>query len=69
MSDFRSADVLLAELNITACIPPKKNRKSKLPYDWHLYKERHLIEDMIAKFKTGDGWQHDTTTALILSCP
>ncbi|MEN3167809.1 transposase [Gluconobacter sp. OJB] len=41
----------LAERNITACIPPKKNRKSKLPYDWHLYKKRHLIENMFAKLK------------------
>ncbi|MCP1246678.1 IS5 family transposase [Acetobacter cerevisiae] len=41
----------LAECNITACIPPKKNRKSKLPYDWHLYKKRHLIENMLAKLK------------------
>lgn len=61
VSDFKGADVLLADLpdetqevlgdrgydgnrirqnladrNITACIPPKKNRKSKSPYDWHL---------------------------------
>ncbi|MBS0994397.1 IS5 family transposase [Gluconobacter cerinus] len=76
VSDFKSADVLLADLpdeteevigdrgydsnrirlslaerNISACIPPKKNRKSKLPYDWHLYKKRHLIENMFAKLK------------------
>jgi transposase len=41
----------LAERNITACIPPKKNRKSKPPYNWHLYKKRHLIENMFAKLK------------------
>ncbi|WP_225197733.1 IS5 family transposase [Gluconobacter oxydans] len=41
----------LAEQNITACIPPKKSRKSKPPYDWHLYKKRHLIENMFAKLK------------------
>ncbi|WP_367159803.1 IS5 family transposase [Kozakia baliensis] len=76
ISDFKGADVLLADLpdeteevigdrgydsnkisqslaerNITACIPPKKNRKSKPPYDWHLYKKRHLIENMFAKLK------------------
>ncbi len=76
VSDFKGADVLLADLpagtekvigdrgydsnrirlslaerNITACIPPKKNRKSKLPYNWHLYKKRHLIENMFAKLK------------------
>ena len=41
----------LAERNITACIPPKKNRKSKPRYNWHLYKKRHLIENMFAKLK------------------
>jgi len=76
VSNFRGADVLLADLpdeteevigdrgydsnqirltlaerNITACIPPKKNRKSKPPYNWHLYKKRHLIENMFAKLK------------------
>jgi transposase len=76
VSDFKGADVLLADLpdeteevigdrgydgnkirqsladrNITGCIPPKKNRKSKPPYNWHLYKKRHLIENMFAKLK------------------
>ncbi|WP_206065207.1 IS5 family transposase [Komagataeibacter xylinus] len=76
ISDFREADILLADLpdgtekvigdrgydsnrirrpltgwNITACIPLKKNRKSKLPYNWHFYKKRHLIENMFAKLK------------------
>jgi transposase len=76
VSDFKGADVLLADLpdeteevigdrgydsnkirqsladrNITACIPPKKKRKSKPPYNWHLYKKRHLIENMFAKLK------------------
>ncbi|MCP1215523.1 transposase [Acetobacter orientalis] len=41
----------LADRNITACIPPKKNRQSKPSYDWHLYKKRHLIENMFAKLK------------------
>ncbi len=75
-SDFKGADVLLADLpdeteevigdrsydstrirlslaerNIIACIPPKKNRKSKPPYNWHLHKKRHLIENMFAKQK------------------
>ncbi|WP_242010867.1 IS5 family transposase [Acetobacter musti] len=76
VSDFKGADILLADLpegteevigdrgydsnpirrslsdqNITVCIPPKKNRKSKPPYDWHLYKKRHLIENMFANLK------------------
>lgn len=41
----------LADRNITACIPPKKNRKSKPSYDWHLYKKRHFIENIFAKLK------------------
>ncbi|WP_179194153.1 tyrosine-type recombinase/integrase, partial [Acetobacter indonesiensis] len=41
----------LAERNITACILPRKNRKSKPPYNWNLYKKRHLIENMFAKLK------------------
>ncbi|OUJ09870.1 transposase, partial [Acetobacter sp. DsW_063] len=41
----------LANRKITACIPPKKNRESKPPYNWHLYKKRYLIENMFAKLK------------------
>ncbi|WP_227672614.1 IS5 family transposase [Komagataeibacter sp. FXV3] len=76
VSDFKGADVLLADLSdgteevigdrghdsnrirlsraertITACIPLKKNRKSKPPYNWHLYEKCHLIENMFAKLK------------------
>ncbi|BCI68822.1 hypothetical protein [Acetobacter aceti] len=68
VSDFRDADVLLADLsgeteevigdreydsnqirqsfagrNIAACIPPKKKRKSGLPYDWLHYKKCHMF--------------------------
>ncbi|GBR10419.1 hypothetical protein AOE01nite_17700 [Acetobacter oeni] len=32
-------------------IPPKKNMKSKLPHNWHLYKKRHQIKNMFAKLK------------------
>ncbi len=39
----------LARQNITACIPPKKNRQSTPPYNCHLYKKRHLIENMFAR--------------------
>ncbi|WP_366142521.1 transposase [Acetobacter fabarum] len=41
----------LAGRNITACIPPKTNRTSKPPDNWHVYKKRHLIENMFAKLK------------------
>ena len=49
--DSKQIRLSLADRNITACIPPKKNRKSKPPYNWHLYKKRHLIENMFAKLK------------------
>jgi len=32
-------------------IPPKANRKVQRPYDKHLYKARHLIENFFAKLK------------------
>nr|WP_194300993.1 IS5 family transposase [Acetobacter oeni] len=49
--DSNKIRLSLAGQNITACIPPKKNRKSKPSYDWHLYKKRHLVENMFAKLK------------------
>ncbi|MBE7729395.1 transposase [Komagataeibacter sp. FXV3] len=48
----------LVERNTTACIPPVKNRKSKPSCNWHLYKKRHLIENMFAKLK---GWRRIAT--------
>ncbi len=45
---FRTA---LKEKGITPCIPPKKNRKTFVPYDALLYKQRHKIENMFAKLK------------------
>jgi len=32
-------------------IPPKANRKTQRPYDRHLYKARHLIENFFARLK------------------
>jgi len=32
-------------------IPPKANRKVQRPYDSHLYKARHLIENFFARLK------------------
>ncbi len=32
-------------------IPPKANRKQPRPYDTHLYKARHLIENFFARLK------------------
>jgi len=56
--DSNQIRVSLADQNITACIPPKKNWKSRPPYNWHLYKKRHLIENMFAKLKD---WQRVAT--------
>jgi len=32
-------------------IPPKANRKEQRPYDKHLYKARHLVENFFARLK------------------
>ena len=40
---FRAA---LAKRRITACIPSKANRKTAIPHDAVLYKQRHNIENM-----------------------
>ena len=45
---FRKA---LAERNITACIPSKKNRKVPIPHDAALYRQRHKIENMFGRLK------------------
>jgi transposase len=45
---FREA---LIRKGITACIPPKKNRKAFVPYDPILYRQRHKVENMFAKLK------------------
>nr|WP_167370231.1 transposase [Komagataeibacter nataicola] len=56
--DSNQIRLSLAERNITACIPPAKKRKSKRPYNWHLYKKRHPIENMRAKRKD---WRRKAT--------
>jgi transposase len=45
---FRQA---LADRGITACIPPKANRKVAIPHDKALYRQRHRIENMFGKLK------------------
>ncbi|WP_408744293.1 transposase [Acetobacter indonesiensis] len=62
--DSNQIGLLLAERNITACIPPRKNRKSKHPYNWNLYKKRHRIKNMFAKLKD---WRRVATSFIILS--
>ena len=59
---FRAA---LAKRRITACIPSKANRKTAIPHDAVLYKQRHNIENMFGASKTGDASTPDTTVAPI----
>ena len=47
---FREA---LSGLDITPCIPGRKNRKVPVAYDTKLYKQRNLIERMFGGLK---GW-------------
>ena len=41
----------LADRRIEACIPSKSNRKTQIPHDRVLYRERHKIENMFGKLK------------------
>jgi len=45
---FRAA---LAKRRIAACIPSKSNRKTAIPYDAVLYKQRHKIENTFGRLK------------------
>ncbi len=45
---FRKA---LAERNIAACIPSKRNREVPIPHDAILYRQRHRIENMFGRLK------------------
>ena len=38
-------------LNSKVVIPPKKKRKKKRRYDYHLYKQRHLVENAFLHLK------------------
>ena len=41
----------LAERKIATCIPSKVNRKTPIPYDAALYRQRHKIEIMFGRLK------------------
>jgi transposase len=45
---FRQA---LSDLDITPCIPGRKNRKAPVAYDTKIYKRRNLVERMVAGLK------------------
>jgi len=49
-ADERVIEPLLAAQK-QVVIPPKANRKVQRPYDKHLYKARHLIENFFARLK------------------
>ena len=55
INGFRAA---LAERGITACIPPRKNRKVEIDYDKQLDKQRHKIENVFGRVKD---WRRDAT--------
>jgi transposase len=57
---FRQA---LAARGTTPCIPSKSNRKVAIPHDAVLYRQRHLIENMFGKLKTGAASTPATTVA------
>jgi transposase len=41
----------LAERNIAACIPSKRNRNIPIPHDAVLYHQRHRIENIFGRLK------------------
>lgn len=48
------ADWLRQELSnrgAQAVIPPRRHRKQSIPYDKHIYRWRHLVENYFAKIK------------------
>ncbi len=46
---------LAASLGMDAVIPPKANRKGQLPFDRHLYRYRHMVENRFLDFKRWRG--------------
>jgi transposase len=47
---FRTA---LIRKGIKPCIPPTRSRKAPIAYDKALYRQRHRIENMFGRLKTG----------------
>ena len=59
---FRAA---LAKRRIIPCIPSKANRKTAIPHDAVLYKQRHRSKTCSGASKTGGASTPDTTVAPI----
>jgi transposase len=49
--DSNRVRAALRERGIAACIPSTKSRKTPLPYDKELYRQRHRIENMFGRLK------------------
>jgi len=45
----------LERQGVKACIPPRSNRKNPRPFDKHLYKVRHLVENAFLRLKEWRG--------------
>jgi putative transposase len=49
--DSRRFRTALVERGIAPCIPSTRSRKTPLPYDKNLYRQRHRIENMFGRLK------------------
>lgn len=49
--DSNDLRLQLAEQNCISTIPPRSNRIESIPYDEHIYEERHIIECFFSKIK------------------
>jgi transposase len=52
------SDAIVAQATgqgMTPQIPPRRNRKEQRPYDSHLYKQRHLVENAFLHLKRWRG--------------
>lgn len=59
----------VADQRMIAVIPPNRSRSQAIPYDKHIYKERHLVECFINKIKhfRRIATRYDKTAASFLS--
>ncbi|WP_370675582.1 hypothetical protein [Pleomorphomonas sp. PLEO] len=60
---------VLADSDISACIPSKKNRQGQIEHDAVLYRQRHKIEDMFGRLMDWPHIRTATTAAHKPSCP
>ena len=53
--DSQAIVVIVEASGAEPVIPPRKNRKDARPYDKHLYKARHLVENAFLRLKEWRG--------------